>query len=124
MHLDLLVLPTYKEIWADPPYCEGPKETAEFLDRFAQEVFPPRACDVPMSYVCGYAAWDYRQVGHWQPADGEHVSRVPPTTQRRTRHNGRGGLCRGYAQCLTAHAGRRRSRPCAPNCPLPEPHCH
>ncbi|MER7057931.1 hypothetical protein ABT402_38145, partial [Streptomyces sp. NPDC000351] len=34
VHLDL-VLPMYKEIWADPPYCEGPREIAEFLDRFA-----------------------------------------------------------------------------------------
>ncbi|MEU5894338.1 hypothetical protein ABZ835_47305 [Streptomyces sp. NPDC047461] len=34
VHLDL-VLPMYKETWTEPPYCEGPKEMAEFLDRFA-----------------------------------------------------------------------------------------
>ncbi|MFF2847621.1 GNAT family N-acetyltransferase [Streptomyces sp. NPDC058001] len=157
-----VVLPMYKEIWADPPYCEGTKEVADFVDRFAQEVRVSRArlviarCgDLPVGYAFGYplppdtgwwkamdeettaefaaetgertlgivelavrvgwrrqgvaarmhthlqeglgvervtlamrpdpeaapahaayAAWGYRQVGHWQPADDEPVSRI------------------------------------------------
>ncbi|MCW8382603.1 GNAT family N-acetyltransferase [Streptomyces justiciae] len=157
-----VVLPMYKDVWVEPPYCEGVKGIADFIDRFAQEVRLPRArlviarCGTqPVGYAFGYplppdtgwwkameeeptaevaaetgertlaivelavragwrrrgvaarlhaglldglgvervalamrsepeaapahaayAAWGYRQVGHWRPADGEPVSHI------------------------------------------------
>ncbi|EFL22443.1 putative acetyltransferase [Streptomyces himastatinicus ATCC 53653] len=32
-HLDTF-LPAHKEVFAEPPYCEGPKEVADFIDLF------------------------------------------------------------------------------------------
>ncbi|MGJ5833525.1 GNAT family N-acetyltransferase [Streptomyces ossamyceticus] len=31
-------LATYEEVYADPPYCEGPRDVAEFIDRYRQQI--------------------------------------------------------------------------------------
>lgn len=31
-------LPAYEEVYADPPYCEGPRDVAEFIERYAHQV--------------------------------------------------------------------------------------
>ncbi|MDF3147277.1 MULTISPECIES: GNAT family N-acetyltransferase [unclassified Streptomyces] len=84
-----VVLPMYKEIWTEPPYCEGPKEIAEFLDRFAQEVFLPRArlvvarCgDLPVGYAFGYPL--PQDTGWWKAMDEETTSEFVAETGRRT----------------------------------------
>jgi GNAT superfamily N-acetyltransferase len=35
------ILPLYEEIYAEPPYQEGPREVADFLDRFHKEQHIP-----------------------------------------------------------------------------------
>jgi GNAT superfamily N-acetyltransferase len=35
------ILPLYEEIYAEPPYCEGPREVGDFLDRFRKELNLP-----------------------------------------------------------------------------------
>ncbi|WP_108990793.1 GNAT family N-acetyltransferase [Streptomyces coelicoflavus] len=88
VHLDV-VLPMYKEIWAEPPYCEGPKEIAEFLDRFAQEIFLPRArlvvarCgDLPVGYAFGYPL--PADTGWWKAMEGETTAEFVAETGERT----------------------------------------
>lgn len=88
VHLDV-VLPMYKEIWAEPPYREGPKEIAEFLDRFAQEIFLPRArlvvarCgDVPVGYAFGYPLPS--DTGWWKAMEGETTPEFGAETGERT----------------------------------------
>ncbi|MER5217888.1 GNAT family N-acetyltransferase [Streptomyces sp. NPDC002838] len=88
MQLDV-VLPMYKEIWAEPPYCEGVKEIAEFLDRFVQEVFLPRArlviarCgDVPIGYAFGYPLPP--DTGWWKAMEDETVPEFTAETGGRT----------------------------------------
>ncbi|AMW08156.1 acetyltransferase [Streptomyces qaidamensis] len=84
-----VVLPMYKEIWVEPPYCEGVKEIAEFLDRFAQEVFLPRArlvitrCgDVPIGYAFGYPLPP--DTGWWKAMDEETTPEFTAETGERT----------------------------------------
>ncbi|MGW6925621.1 GNAT family N-acetyltransferase [Streptomyces sp. NPDC054950] len=31
-------LPAYEEVYADPPYCEGPRDVAEFIDRYRRQI--------------------------------------------------------------------------------------
>lgn len=35
------ILPLYEQVYAEPPYFEGPREVAEFLDRFGQQTSAP-----------------------------------------------------------------------------------
>ncbi|MBE8477517.1 GNAT family N-acetyltransferase [Streptomyces justiciae] len=84
-----LVLPMYKEIWVEPPYCEGAKELAEFLDRFAQEVFLPRArlvvarCGgLPIGYAFGYPLPS--DTGWWKAMDEETTPEFAAETGKRT----------------------------------------
>lgn len=35
------ILPVYEEVYAEPPYCEGPREVAEFLDRLDDQLNRP-----------------------------------------------------------------------------------
>lgn len=88
VHLDV-VLPMYKEIWVEPPYREGPKEIAEFLDRFAQEIFLPRArlvvarCgDLPVGYAFGYPL--PADTGWWKAMEGETTAEFVAETGERT----------------------------------------
>ncbi|WP_217162933.1 GNAT family N-acetyltransferase [Streptomyces sp. AC512_CC834] len=88
VHLDL-VLPMYKEIWVEPPYREGPKEIAEFLDRFAQEILLPRArlvvarCgDAPVGYAFGYPLPS--DTGWWKAMDEETTAEFASETGERT----------------------------------------
>ncbi|MGP3952649.1 GNAT family N-acetyltransferase [Streptomyces sp. 7N604] len=30
-------LPAYEEVYVEPPYCEGPRDVAEFIERFQQQ---------------------------------------------------------------------------------------
>jgi GNAT superfamily N-acetyltransferase len=39
-HLDKF-LPAYEEIYAEPPYCEGPRDVAEFIEHYAVQVKRP-----------------------------------------------------------------------------------
>ncbi|MEO3851491.1 GNAT family N-acetyltransferase [Streptomyces sp. B8F3] len=84
-----IVLPMYKEVWAEPPYCEGPRETAEFVDRFAQEVFLPRARLVvarvegrPVGYAFGYPLPP--DTGWWKAMDEEMPPEFAAENGRRT----------------------------------------
>ncbi|WP_328688022.1 GNAT family N-acetyltransferase [Streptomyces phaeochromogenes] len=88
VHLDV-VLPMYKKIWADPPYCEGTKEIADFVDRFAQEVRVPRArlvvarCgDLPIGYAFGYPLPP--DTGWWKAMDEETTAQFAAETGQRT----------------------------------------
>lgn len=36
-----VILPVYEEVYAEPPYFEGPQEVAEFLDHFDQQTSRP-----------------------------------------------------------------------------------
>ncbi|MEU1520423.1 GNAT family N-acetyltransferase [Streptomyces sp. NPDC005811] len=31
-------LPAYEEVYAEPPYCEGPRDVAEFIDHYGQQI--------------------------------------------------------------------------------------
>lgn len=31
-------LPAYEEVYAEPPYCEGPSDVAEFIEHYAQQI--------------------------------------------------------------------------------------
>jgi GNAT superfamily N-acetyltransferase len=31
-------LPAYEEVYVEPPYCEGPRDVAEFIDRYQNQV--------------------------------------------------------------------------------------
>uniref|UniRef100_A0AAU3GN45 GNAT family N-acetyltransferase n=1 Tax=Streptomyces sp. NBC_01401 TaxID=2903854 RepID=A0AAU3GN45_9ACTN len=84
-----VVLPMYKEIWADPPYCEGVKEIADFVDRFAQEVRVPRARlvvarygDLPVGYAFGYPLAP--DTGWWKAMDEEMAAEFAAETGERT----------------------------------------
>lgn len=84
-----VVLPMYKEIWAEPPYCEGTREIADFVDRFAQEVRVPRArlviarCgDVPVGYAFGYPLPP--DTGWWMAMDEETSAEFAAETGERT----------------------------------------
>jgi GNAT superfamily N-acetyltransferase len=84
-----VVLPMYKEIWAEPPYCEGTKEIADFVDRFAQEVRVPRArlviarCgDLPVGYAFGYPLPP--DTGWWKAMDEETTAQFAAETGART----------------------------------------
>lgn len=88
MQLDV-VLPMYKEIWADPPYREGPKEVADFVDRFAQEIRLPRARLViarrggtPVGYAFGYPLPP--DTGWWQGMDEATTAQFAAETGERT----------------------------------------
>lgn len=35
------ILPVYEEVYAEPPYCEGPREVTEFLDRLDHQLNRP-----------------------------------------------------------------------------------
>lgn len=35
------ILPTYEEVYADPPYCEGPRDVADFIERFRRQIDRP-----------------------------------------------------------------------------------
>lgn len=35
------ILPVYEEVYAEPPYLEGPRDIAEFLERFARQTRRP-----------------------------------------------------------------------------------
>ncbi|GAA2681077.1 hypothetical protein GCM10010400_50830 [Streptomyces aculeolatus] len=84
-----IVLPMYKEIWVEPPYREGPREIAEFVDRFAQEVFLPRARlvvaradDRPVGYAFGYPL--PAETGWWKAMDEETTPEFAAEDGRRT----------------------------------------
>ncbi|MER5218711.1 GNAT family N-acetyltransferase [Streptomyces sp. NPDC002838] len=84
-----VVLPMYKEIWAEPPYCEGTNEIADFVDRFAQEVRLPRArlvvarCgDLPVGYAFGYPLPP--DTGWWKAMDEETTAEFAAETGERT----------------------------------------
>ncbi|MFW6723575.1 GNAT family N-acetyltransferase [Streptomyces sp. MAR4 CNY-716] len=84
-----IVLPMYKEIWAEPPYHEGVKEIAEFVDRFAQEVFLPRARlivartdGLPVGYAFGYPLPS--DTGWWKAMDEETTPEFAAETGHRT----------------------------------------
>ncbi|WP_181788698.1 GNAT family N-acetyltransferase [Streptomyces phytophilus] len=84
-----IVLPMYKWIWVEPPYREGPREIAEFVDRFAQEVFLPRARLVvarvdgqPAGYAFGYPL--PADTGWWKAMDEEVTPEFATETGRRT----------------------------------------
>ncbi|MGW1293313.1 GNAT family N-acetyltransferase [Streptomyces sp. NPDC002533] len=84
-----VVLPMYKEIWVEPPYREGTKEIADFVDRFAQEVRLPRArlvvarCgEVPVGYAFGYPL--PADTGWWKAMDGETTAEFAEETGERT----------------------------------------
>ncbi|GAA0472637.1 GNAT family N-acetyltransferase [Streptomyces stramineus] len=34
-------LPAYEEVYVEPPYCEGPREIAEFIERFQRQAQRP-----------------------------------------------------------------------------------
>ncbi|TLQ45059.1 GNAT family N-acetyltransferase [Streptomyces marianii] len=34
-------LPTYEEVYVEPPYCEGPRDVAEFIDRYQLQTQRP-----------------------------------------------------------------------------------
>lgn len=34
-------LPAYEEVYTDPPYCEGPRDVAEFIERYPQQFRTP-----------------------------------------------------------------------------------
>lgn len=40
---DLLdeILPAYEEVYVEPPYCEGPRDVADFIERFQRQVQRP-----------------------------------------------------------------------------------
>ncbi|MCQ4213313.1 GNAT family N-acetyltransferase [Streptomyces longispororuber] len=84
-----VVLPMYKEIWVEPPYCEGVKEIADFVDRFAQEVRLPRSrlvvarCgDLPIGYAFGYPLPP--DTGWWKAMDEEMPAEFAAETGQRT----------------------------------------
>ncbi|WP_326797673.1 GNAT family N-acetyltransferase [Streptomyces sp. NBC_01808] len=84
-----IVLPMYKEIWVEPPYREGPREIAEFVDRFAQEVFLPRARLVvaradglPVGYAFGYPLPP--DTGWWKAMEEETTPEFAAETGHRT----------------------------------------
>lgn len=35
------ILPAYEEVYAEPPYCEGARDVAEFIDRFRAQATRP-----------------------------------------------------------------------------------
>jgi GNAT superfamily N-acetyltransferase len=35
------ILPTYEEVYAEPPYCEGPRDVADFIERFHRQAERP-----------------------------------------------------------------------------------
>jgi GNAT superfamily N-acetyltransferase len=79
----------YKEIWVEPPYCEGTKEIADFVDRFAQEVRLHRArlvlarCgETPVGYAFGYPLPP--DTGWWKAMDGETTAEFVAETGERT----------------------------------------
>lgn len=84
-----VVLPMYKEIWVEPPYYEGTREIADFVDRFAQEVRLPRArlvvarCgDLPVGYAFGYPLPP--DTGWWKAMDEELPVEFVAETGERT----------------------------------------
>ncbi|ANS66069.1 acetyltransferase [Streptomyces lincolnensis] len=84
-----LVLPMYKEIWVEPPYCEGVKEIADFVDRFAQEVRLPRARLVvarygglPVGYAFGYPLPP--ETGWWKAMGEETTAEFAAENGKRT----------------------------------------
>jgi ribosomal protein S18 acetylase RimI-like enzyme len=56
------ILPVYEEVYAEPPYLEGPRDVAEFLERFARQTQRPgfrmavaRDSDgTPVGFTFGY----------------------------------------------------------------------
>lgn len=36
-----VILPVYEEVYAEPPYLEGPREVADFIERYQQEITLP-----------------------------------------------------------------------------------
>jgi hypothetical protein len=35
------ILPAYEEVYVEPPYCEGPRDVAEFIERFQRQAKRP-----------------------------------------------------------------------------------
>jgi GNAT superfamily N-acetyltransferase len=35
------ILPAYEEVYAEPPYCEGPRDIADFIERFHRQAERP-----------------------------------------------------------------------------------
>lgn len=35
------ILPAYEEVYAEPPYCEGPRDVADFIERFQRQAERP-----------------------------------------------------------------------------------
>ncbi|MGW4026440.1 GNAT family N-acetyltransferase [Streptomyces sp. NPDC005009] len=84
-----VVLPMYKEVWAEPPYREGTKEIADFVDRFAQEIRLPRArlvvarCGgLPVGYAFGYPLPP--DTGWWKAMDEETTAEFAAENGERT----------------------------------------
>ncbi|MEX3106020.1 MULTISPECIES: GNAT family N-acetyltransferase [unclassified Streptomyces] len=84
-----VVLPVYKEVWVEPPYCEGVQGIADFVDRFAQEVRLPRARlvvarsgDLPIGYAFGYPLPS--DTGWWKAMREEVPAEFAAETGRRT----------------------------------------
>lgn len=84
-----VVLPMYKEVWVEPPYCEGIKEIADFVDRFAQEVRLPgarlvvaRCGGLPVGYAFGYPLPP--DTGWWKAMDEEMTAEFAVETGERT----------------------------------------
>lgn len=84
-----VVLPMYKEVWVEPPYCEGIKEIADFVDRFAQEVRLPgarlvvaRCGGLPVGYAFGYPLPP--DTGWWKAMDEGTTAEFAVETGERT----------------------------------------